>query len=60
MNVKEALEYGKKHKAVMVDLRFTDFCGTQRHFTIPSNQLTEASFEQGFAFDGANHQRRRQ
>ena len=36
-----------------VDLRFADFRGQQRHFTIPADQLTEDSFENGFAFDGS-------
>ncbi len=39
-----------------VDLRFADFRGHQRHFTIPVEQLTEASFEDGFGFDGSSMQ----
>ena len=37
-----------------IDLRFTDFCGSQRHFTVPVNQLTEESFTLGFSFDGSS------
>jgi len=37
-----------------VDLRFMDFPGTQKHFTIPVQALTEQSFEDGFGFDGSS------
>lgn len=36
-----------------IDLRFADFCGQQRHFSIPADQLTELRFEDGFGFDGS-------
>lgn len=36
-----------------IDLRFADFCGQQRHFSIPADQLTEHRFEDGFGFDGS-------
>lgn len=36
-----------------IDLRFADFCGQQRHFSIPAEQLTEERFEDGFGFDGS-------
>jgi glutamine synthetase len=51
---REVLALCRQKEIRVVDLRFTDFCGTQRHFTIPAQQLTEDSFEQGFAFDGAS------
>lgn len=37
-----------------VDLRFMDFPGTQKHFTIPLNVLTEQAFEDGFGFDASS------
>jgi glutamine synthetase len=37
-----------------VDLRFMDFPGTQKHFTIPVTALNERSFEEGFSFDGSS------
>lgn len=37
-----------------VDLRFCDLLGTMQHFTVPATQLTEASFDEGFAFDGSS------
>jgi len=54
LSPREVLALCRQKEIRVVDLRFTDFCGTQRHFTIPSAQLTEESFEQGFAFDGAS------
>ena len=37
-----------------VDLRFCDLPGQVQHFTVPTHQLTEASFEEGFGFDGSS------
>ncbi|MCA9063842.1 MAG: type I glutamate--ammonia ligase [Planctomycetaceae bacterium] len=51
---REILALCRQREIRAVDLRFTDFCGTQRHFTIPADQLTEESFENGFEFDGSS------
>jgi glutamine synthetase len=37
-----------------VDLRFMDFPGTQKHFTIPLGALSEASFEDGLGFNASS------
>ncbi|MGQ0849401.1 MAG: type I glutamate--ammonia ligase [Actinomycetota bacterium] len=37
-----------------VDLRFCDLPGQVQHFTIPSKQLTEEGFEEGYGFDGSS------
>ncbi|MCH8983648.1 MAG: type I glutamate--ammonia ligase [Acidobacteria bacterium] len=37
-----------------VDLRFCDLPGQLQHFTVPSRELTEESFEAGFGFDGSS------
>jgi len=37
-----------------VDLRFCDLPGQVQHFTVPSKQLTEDSFDEGFGFDGSS------
>lgn len=37
-----------------VDLRFMDFPGTQKHFTVPVTVLSEKSFDEGFGFDGSS------
>jgi glutamine synthetase len=37
-----------------VDLRFMDFPGLPKHFTIPAEDLDEAVFEEGKGFDGSS------
>jgi glutamine synthetase len=37
-----------------VDLRFTDLPGVQHHVSYPASQLTLATFEEGFGFDGSS------
>jgi glutamine synthetase len=54
MTAKEVLEFAKKNKAVMVDLKFVDFPGTWQHFTIPIEELTDAVFTEGSGFDGSS------
>lgn len=54
MTPKEVLALCREREVHAVDLRFMDFPGTQKHFTIPSKALTEASFEEGFGFDGSS------
>ena len=54
LSPREVLALCRQREIQAIDLRFTDFCGTLRHFTIPAAQLTEDSFEQGFAFDGSS------
>jgi len=36
----------------IVDLRFCDLPGMMQHFSAPAHELTEASFTEGFGFDG--------
>jgi glutamine synthetase len=54
MTPKEVLALCRSHEIRAVDLRFMDFPGTQKHFTIPVQALTEHSFEEGFSFDGSS------
>jgi glutamine synthetase len=54
MTPKEVLEFAKKNKARVVDLRFLDLPGLWQHFTVPMSELKEASFEDGFGFDGSS------
>jgi len=54
MTPKGAIEFAKKNKARVVDLRFMDFPGVWQHFTVPMSELTESSFEEGFGFDGSS------
>src|SRR5439155_20077903 len=51
MSAKEALEFAKKNKAIMVDLKFMDFPGTWQNLTIPIEELTETVFTEGSGFD---------
>ena len=53
MTPREVLALCRERDLNAVDLRFMDFPGTQKHFTLPSARLTEASFEEGFGFDGS-------
>ena len=53
MTPREVLALCRERDVAAVDLRFLDFPGRQRHFTLPVRRLTEASFEEGFGFDGS-------
>ena len=39
MNVREVLEFAKKNKVQIVDLKFVDLIGTWQHFTIPVERI---------------------
>lgn len=54
MTPREVLALCREHEICAVDLRFMDFPGTLKHFTIPVKGLTEASFEEGFGFDASS------
>ncbi|MBI5406830.1 MAG: type I glutamate--ammonia ligase [Nitrospirae bacterium] len=54
MTPREVLEFAKKNKAVMVDLKFMDFPGLWQHFSIPISALDVSSFEEGVGFDGSS------
>jgi glutamine synthetase len=54
MDVKQAIELGKKHEAVMVDLKFIDLIGKWQHTSVPFQRLTSDAFEEGFGFDGSS------
>jgi glutamine synthetase len=51
---KEVLEFAKKNDARQLDLRFTDLPGVQQHVSYPITELEEATFEEGFGFDGSS------
>ncbi len=54
MTPKEVLEFAKKNKAVMLDVRFMDFLGLWQHFSVPISELEEGVFEDGYGFDGSS------
>jgi glutamine synthetase len=54
MDPKQAIELGKKHGAVMVDLKFIDLIGKWQHTSVPFHRLSVEAFEEGFGFDGSS------
>ncbi len=54
MTPREILEFAKKNKAVMVDLKFMDFPGLWQHFSVPIKVLDVSIFEEGLGFDGSS------
>ena len=54
MTPDEVLEYAKQNNVVMVDLRFTDWPGTQQHCSYPIGEIDESAFEEGLGFDGSS------
>ncbi len=54
MTPKEVLEYAKKHKCEMVDIKFLDLPGMWQHCTYPISELTEDVFKDGWGFDGSS------
>lgn len=54
MTPKEVLALCRREEIRAVDLRFMDFPGTQKHFTVPVKALTERSFEEGYSIDGSS------
>lgn len=54
MNVREVLEFAKKNKVQIVDLKFVDLVGTWQHFSIPVSELNDTLFKDGSGFDGSS------
>jgi glutamine synthetase len=54
MNVREVLDFAKKNKVQVVDLKFVDLIGTWQHFTVPVSELTEGLFKDGSGLDGSS------
>ncbi len=54
MKSAEVIELGRRHGAVMVDLKFCDLIGLWQHTSVPFHRLTEDAFEDGFGFDGSS------
>lgn len=50
----DVLKMMKEKKVECVDFKFMDMPGQWQHFTVPAEQLEEASFEEGFGFDGSS------
>ena len=54
MSPKEVLALIREREVRAVDLRFMDFPGMWKHFTIPAETLDETMFEDGLGFDGSS------
>ena len=54
MNPREVLDFAKKNKVEMVDLKFVDLLGAWQHFSIPTSELSLDLFKEGSGFDGSS------
>jgi len=54
MTSREVLEFAKKNKVEIVELKFIDLPGLWQHFSISTSELTEGLFEEGIGFDGSS------
>jgi glutamine synthetase len=54
MTPKQVLEFAKKNNVVMVDCRIIDAPGLWQHCSHPIGTLSEATFEDGYGFDGSS------
>ena len=52
--IKKVFDLVKENECQFVDVRFTDTRGKWQHVTFPITELSEDSFEDGFAFDGSS------
>jgi glutamine synthetase len=50
----EVLELVQSEGIDIVDFRFCDLPGLMQHFSVPTHQLTEDGFEEGYGFDGSS------
>ena len=50
----EAIEWSRKTKAELVDLKFTDLLGAWQHMTLPLSAFDESAFDEGLGFDGSS------
>ncbi len=51
---KEVLELASREGVQILDLKFVDWPGQWQHTSFPIHELDEASFEDGFGFDGSS------
>src|SRR5512140_3165867 len=51
---REVLEFAKREKLQIVDLKFVDLFGMWQHFSIPVTELSEDIFAEGAGFDGSS------
>lgn len=51
---REVIDFAKRNKVEMVDLKFVDLLGQWQHFGLPVSELTESLFKEGTGFDGSS------
>ncbi len=54
MTPKQFLEFMRKNKSEMMDLKFVDLLGTWQHCSFPIEVLDEGTFTEGLGFDGSS------
>lgn len=54
MSTGKILDLIKEKKVEWVDFRFVDLAGRAHHITTPAQEVDEACFENGVAFDGSS------
>ncbi|MBU4211872.1 MAG: glutamine synthetase, partial [Verrucomicrobia bacterium] len=51
---RDIVTFIQKEKIEVVDLRFMDFPGLWRHFSVPAREMKEETFEKGLGIDGSS------
>ena len=54
MTPRDVLKLVESKQVQFIDLRFMDFPGQWKHFTVPAEVLDESVFEDGHGFDGSS------
>ncbi|HZI94981.1 MAG TPA: type I glutamate--ammonia ligase [Patescibacteria group bacterium] len=54
MKPSEVLQLCRDKNIKIVDIKFMDFPGLWQHCSFPTHELSEASFQNGFGFDGSS------
>ena len=54
MTPREVIEFAKKNKVAIVDLKFIDLPGLWQHVSMSAAELSEDLFENGHGFDGSS------
>ncbi|MBE2280320.1 MAG: type I glutamate--ammonia ligase [Ignavibacteriaceae bacterium] len=52
--ISNVLKFVRDNGIQFIDFKFMDFPGLWQHFTVPSSEFDEGSFENGFGFDGSS------
>ncbi|MDZ7703763.1 MAG: type I glutamate--ammonia ligase [Trueperaceae bacterium] len=55
-SAQELVSFLNTEDVALVDIRFTDVNGRWQHFTVPSREFDEDTFEEGLGFDGSSIQ----